>query len=71
MDGIIQIYSSDDVEKHTQEIVYDYVVKGYIDYTSMNSVSISRYVNSEIVVRNVQIWLKEAGIHAHLHYNPL
>ena len=71
VDGIIQIYSSDDVEKHTQEIVYGYVVKGYIDYTSMNSVSISRYVNSEIVVRNVQIWLKEAGIHAHLHYNPL
>ena len=27
VDGTIQIYSSDDVEKHTQEIVYDYVVK--------------------------------------------
>ena len=37
----------------------------------MNSVSISRYVNSEIVVKDVQIRLKEAGIHAHLHYNPL
>ncbi len=71
VDGIIQIYSSDDVEKHTQEIVYGYVVKGYIDYTSMNSVSISRYVNSEIAVKDVQIRLKEAGIHAHLHYNPL
>ena len=71
VDGIIQIYSSDDVEEHTQEIVYGYVVKGYIDYTSMNSVSISRYVNSEIAVKDVQIRLKEAGIHAHLHYNPL
>ena len=71
VDGIIQIYSSDDVEQHTQEIVYGYVVKGYIDYTSMNSVSISRYVNSEIAVKDVQIRLKEAGIHAHLHYNPL
>ncbi len=71
VDGIIQIYSSDDVEKHTQEIVYGYVVKGYIGYTSMNSVSISRYVNSEIAVKDVQIRLKEAGIHAHLHYNPL
>ena len=37
----------------------------------MNSVSISRYVNSETAVKDVQIWLKEAGIHAHLHYNPL
>jgi hypothetical protein len=39
VDGNIQIYSSDDMEKHTQVIVYDYVVKGYIDY---------RYVKSQV-----------------------
>ena len=71
VDGIIRLFSPGDQETQIQEIVYDYVVKGYIHYRSLNSVSISSHVNSDIAVKSMQISLREAGIHAHLRYDPI
>ena len=69
--SILVVSAYGEVRSEIEEVTYDYVIKGYVDLSSLNDVYVSKNVYPEMATKNIQKWLIDKGIHAHLRYDPM